>query len=137
MLDQRRLTLEKDVSKIRYEEPTSDKAQIRKLKEDLESIAILNSRYLKDIKELQRTIDYLNAGYDGIHSYDHSISPSFAQVSNLKNKENELDSFKNSYAFRISDILMNAVVKPGKNTIMMPFRIMKLMLNYVLNRKTV
>jgi hypothetical protein len=55
----------------------------------------------------------------------------------IKRLESQVYELRNSYAFRIGQILVLAIKKPGMNTIMAPFRLMKLVFNSIFNHGTV
>ncbi|MDA3788502.1 MAG: hypothetical protein PF503_08415 [Desulfobacula sp.] len=62
-----------------------------------------------------------------------------AQQERLKDRINKFEkkvfALNTSYSFRIGQAFVNAVGKPGKNTIMLPFRFVSLIFEFVFARK--
>jgi myosin heavy subunit len=52
-----------------------------------------------------------------------------------KKLKKEIFELRNSYSFRIGQVFVNAVAKPGVNTVMAPFRLAKLVIEPVFSRK--
>ncbi|MCP4021533.1 MAG: hypothetical protein GY729_06810 [Desulfobacteraceae bacterium] len=95
------------------------------LKTQLESMTLLNNTYLKEIKDLQKQKEYLN----------FRIRSSLIYAAEQA-KRNDVERFRSSYSFRVGETIVDAVSKPGLNTILMPFRIIKLMFEFISSRKS-
>jgi predicted RNase H-like nuclease (RuvC/YqgF family) len=69
---------------------------------------------------------------DKIKRLENRLSESKDKIKRL---ENRLSVFQTSYSFRFGKAIVQAVKKPGKNTIMLPFRFARLMFNSIFNRQ--
>ena len=56
-----------------------------------------------------------------------------AQAQEVDRWKNEAIALKKSYAFRIGEILINAIKKPGKKTLLMPYYLIKILLEVLVN----
>jgi hypothetical protein len=70
-----------------------------------------------------------------IQKFDPKNDENTRLIEKIKRLENRLAICQNSYAFRIGQSITLAVRKPGKNTLLFPFRLIKLMFGPILNRQ--
>ncbi len=96
----------------------------QELKEQIQLLTVLNNSYLKEIRGLKQQNEYLN--------FQIRSSRKFGAQ---KIKRNDTNQYMDHYSFRIGNIIIDAVRKPGKNTIMMPIRMIKLMFEIIAKRK--
>lgn len=84
------------------------------LKKELEKVVLENSNYLLQIKDLSDQLDYLKRR-----------GTSQCATSTLQWRKEAL-GIKHSSSYRLGSIFVNAVAKPGKNTLLAPFAFMAL-----------
>ena len=96
--------------------------QIKTLENRLTSMVLENNGYLKRIKALERENEYLSIRLSSI-----SQSRALAEAApGNKAHQNEIQRYSSSYSFRVGEIIVNGLARPGKNTLMMPFRLIGL-----------
>lgn len=104
------------------------KPSTEEMKNELHALTLLNNRYLKEIKALKKENDY--------YKTQIKSSQMLLKENSANNKSgNESIILRDSYSVRAGQIFVNALAKPGKNTIMMPFRLIKLMFIIYFSRK--
>jgi hypothetical protein len=54
---------------------------------------------------------------------------------NVKNLRKELSEVHNTYSYRLGQVFVSAVARPGKNTFMLPFRFTKIIIEFLFARK--
>jgi len=96
------------------------KKENNRLRQNSNQRQIDNDRLKKDIERLKSNIEGLKRGND---KRKREIERLNNTIERLK-KDNS--GLRTSTSFQTGSILVNAVAKPGKNTILMPFRLMKL-----------
>ena len=94
------------------------------LQDQVRTLTALNNEYVKEIRELQQKVEYLNFR-----------ACSSATMMTEKAQQDGIDLYVNSYAFRVGQVIVDAVRKPGKNTLAMPFRLMRLMFEIATKRR--
>jgi hypothetical protein len=117
--------LEQGLSKKENNGPAGEKDRIQDLKKELEDMTLRHNQCIKEIKSLEKTIDFL-----------HTRRMHFTAAANTGNRDMYSTDFKNTYAFRLGDIFIKAVTRPGKHTILLPLRLIKLVWEYVRRNKT-
>jgi len=104
---------------LRETDSIQDKQYSKVLETELQSLTLLNNKFLKKIKALQRENEYLNTQIRALRNIDKQHSENNKKGHSNKNKQgNEIDIFQNSYSFRIGEAVVMAVSKPGKNSIL-------------------
>jgi hypothetical protein len=120
-------TGEQDLLKTEQNSPAGEKECIQDLKKELEKMTLQHNQCIKKIKTLEKTVEFL-----------HSRRLGFSTADNYSGNEKKYDSdFKNMYAFRLGDLLIKAVTRPGKNTVFLPLRLVKLVWEYANRNKTI
>lgn len=123
LVDMEEILKKKDENLIIYEN------KIKELETDLQKMVIENNQLLKSSKQF----------FDEIESYRKRLSL-FDEIYLYKNekKSNTVSSYQSmkwkkeaimvrySYSFRLGQIFFNAITKPGKDTILMPYYLIKL-----------
>ena len=116
--------------------------QIKDLHEEKEELRITLSSSMKELKKAKQDKD--NA-IKKIKDFEQGEVPvpnrqqgvnSNAPVSGHK-WQKEVHALRNSTSFRLGQALVNAVVKPGKNTVLMPFRVVKILFEDVFARQKI
>ncbi|MDA3788505.1 MAG: hypothetical protein PF503_08430 [Desulfobacula sp.] len=126
-------------------EPTciEQAAREEELKKQLEKIALQNNDYLHQIKKMDEELENLKRRLFSTFSMErqsvNSDSKFGTKPNNLSDRLKRLEdnnfALRDSYSFRIGQIFIDAVSKPGKNTIMLPFRFIGLIFDYMYVRK--
>ena len=110
--------------------------RIREMEGDLHEIIVQNNEFLKQVKDLQDELHEQRIRLSAKNK-TQAVSPAkntkksqkkVFQQKNRNNAEkykNEVVALRNSYSFRIGQILVNTVAKPGVNTIIFPFLLIK------------
>jgi hypothetical protein len=86
----------------------------KSLEVDLKKVVTHNNKQLKEIKGLRDDVEVLRSQVD--------------------QSRQRLRMLQDSLFFRLRDLLSDAIRRPGVNTILMPFRVIKLVSGYLLNR---
>ena len=126
-----------------------EKQHTTDLESDLQKLTLQNNDYLKEIKDLHDEIENLR-----IRLKSSQNKPAQTNNTNKKKQpprqpaqqtqgfsakvkklEREVFDLRSSYSFRIGQTFVNAVAKPGKNTIMLPFRLIALVFESIFVRK--
>ena len=87
------------------------------MKADLEKLVMENNRLLIESKDLIDEIKH------------HRIQEAALKKSNEQRSQHWMKEalvLKHSYSFRFGQIIINAFTKPGKNTILLPYYLVKL-----------
>lgn len=132
--------------------------KIETLEEDIKELVVQNNEFTMEIKDLYEKVSDLRISEKSLKNHlknekltvikirsklaeceaEHKMeqeSVHAAQQERLKEKINKLENknvaLNTSYSFRIGQAFVNAVVKPGKNTIMLPFRFVSLIFEFV------
>jgi hypothetical protein len=139
------------------------KKTIDEMEQDLNEMMLQNNEYLKQLKDQHDEIQELRILLIAAEQGDASVpvknkpaksnqkqqekqeplsafsepgnSISSASSAKIYRLESQIYELRNSYAFRIGQILVFAIKKPGINTIMAPFRLTKLVFNSIFNRE--
>lgn len=114
----------KDLAKIQTKLNRKQK-QVNKLEYDLEKLVLENSRLLIENTELSDEVKN--------HRMQSAVTPR-DQARRLEYWRREAIVLKHSYSFRLGQIILNAFKLPGKNTILMPYYIVKLILYIISGR---
>jgi len=125
---------------------------IGEMENDLHEITLQNNEYLKQVKDLHDEKENLrislSAARNELTEAQNAKKKAMQQKqtaqqknkqpqkpnppqnynapANVQKLEREVFELHNSYSFRIGQIFVNAVAKPGINTVMVPFRLLKL-----------
>jgi hypothetical protein len=119
-------TGEQCLLKTEQNSPAGEKESIQNLKKELEEMTLRHNQCIKKIHSLEKTIEFL-----------HIRRMCYTTAGNSDNEEKYSTDFKNSYAFRLGDLLIKAVTRPGENTVFLPFRLFKLVWEYARRNKTI
>lgn len=116
--------LEKELSKLKSTLDVKQK-NIEKLKSELENQILENNRLLLENKDLNdENKVYRMWEVTSIEPQDHR----------LLYWKKETIVLQNSYSFRLGQIIINAFKMPGKNTLLMPYYLVKLILDLISGR---
>jgi hypothetical protein len=119
----------------------SEDQYVENLENHLRTATLLNVSYLKTIRNLEEKMAYLD--YQASLSRDRT-SPRIEKKNDeqtipstaiLKKANDDMGTIKNSYAFRVGDTIVNGFRRPGKNTLLMPFRLTGLVFEYFFRRR--
>lgn len=108
----------------------------KKRTEDLEAqIVDMTLQYnncLRKTKSLEQTIVYLKSqkclqNFPLDHIYDRGEPTEHKKAVNIVTA----DHMTSSFTFQVGDIFVKGIKKPGKNTVYMPFRMIKLFWCYI------
>ena len=125
--------------------------RILEMENDLYEITLQNNEYLKQVKDLHDQMGELRISLVSTKNEQKQPKPAKNNVSkqkqvvyqkpqaNRQKSEREAFELRNSYSFRIGQILVNTVAKPGVNTISFPFLLIKLLFEplFKQNRKKI
>lgn len=121
-----------------------DAVEMKKLEDDLEQLVTQTNNYLKKNKELEDEIARLRvrnaslakltkqtvvSGKNGLKRYNG------APGEEIKRYRREIQLLKSSYTYRVGYFVVKAFSQPGKNTILLPYRLIRIFLNYLRKRK--
>ena len=95
-----------------YENPVSRDV----MKSDMEKLVIENNRLLMENKDLMDELE---------NSRLRMASSSYEQVKSNQKWNEEAIILRNSYSFRLGQIFVNAVNRPGKDTLLMPYYLLR------------
>ncbi len=135
-------------------------AAYESVRSDAESLVQENGKYLNAIKELNDEVEFLRrenlglqkenerlareAGSEKQNSQRGSGRKQFdaresgprrdVRYNDVSRLQKELHDVRESYSFRIGQVFVNAIAKPGKNTVLLPFNFVRIVLEYVLRR---
>lgn len=110
--------------------------EVEQLWNELEQVTLEENENLKQLKDSREEIERLRRA--PVQESPQTAQPDNAheqakQVAKLQTRVKELRS---SYSFRIGEVFVNAVAYPGKATILLPFRFLKIVLEFLVTRKT-
>lgn len=98
------------------------------LEADMENIVLQNNSYLKEVKDLA----------DKIENLRRSISVASGAKKDAIRKQQliqkRLNTLQTSLSYRLGNLFVLSIKKPGKNTILLPFRLLKLFFTYIFVR---
>lgn len=128
---------------------SKEKQRATELESDLQKLTLQNNDYLKEIKELHDEIENLRirlksfqnkpAQTNNANKKKQSPRQPAQQAqgfsAKVKKMEREVFDLRTSYSFRIGQTFVNALAKPGINTIMLPFRLIALVFESIFVRK--
>ena len=136
--------LEAELGNVKFS-AKEDSAKIKKLEDDLEKIVLENNTLLKESKDYFDEIEHLRKQISFLHQkkaekkkMQHSktekntVVPVASngskpkELRQLQKWKKESIELRNSYSFRLGQILINTVLKPGKNTLLMPYYLTQL-----------
>lgn len=116
--------LKKELSKLKIKLDVKQK-NIKRLNSDLENLVLENNRLL---------IENTNTR-DEIENYHmQSVTPTQSQDNRINYWKREAIVLQNSYSFRLGQIIINAFKMPGKSTLLMPYYIVKMILDIIKGR---
>lgn len=129
--------------------PDTIKDVIRKLVKDKEWRQQLSSEGRKLVEEyhsIECVTDKLLDLYSKTHEADVKKPDAYADIdwvcfqTSAANQQSKMKGVDNSivsetYSFRLGNLIINAFIKPGKNTLMLPFKIGSLIYEYFASRK--
>lgn len=105
---------------------------------DLQKMAIQNNHLLLEQKALFDETENLRKRLAALSEKsavrDSAIKESRSLKRQIQNLTHEAIELKKSYSFRLGQIIINAVMRPGKNTILLPYYLLKLARDMVYGR---
>jgi hypothetical protein len=108
---------------------------IKELEQDLHKITLQNNEYLKQIKDLHDEKENLRVRLNSTQKQQVQPQPQNNVPANVKNLRKELSEVHNTYSYRLGQVFVSAVARPGKNTFMLPFRFTKIIIEFLFARK--
>jgi chromosome segregation ATPase len=138
---QRATDLETDLNK--------EKQRATDLETDLQQLTLQNNDYLKEIKDLHDEIESVRIRLKSFQNKPAQTNNANKKKqpprqpaqqaqgfpAKVKKLERKVFDLRTSYSFRIGQTFVNAVAKPGINTIMLPFRFIGLVFEFIFVRK--
>jgi regulator of replication initiation timing len=116
--------LKKELSKLKIKLDAKQK-NIKRLNSDLENLVLENNRLLIENKNIS----------DEIENYHmQSAAPTQSQDNRINYWKREAIVLQNSYSFRLGQIIINGFKMPGKSTLLMPYYIVKMILDIIKGR---
>ncbi|MDO0946707.1 sulfotransferase family protein [Chromohalobacter israelensis] len=113
-------------------------------KEELVALTNENNQLLRELTEATKEVESLRTNlYAKPHTKSESVTRPTVSSPITKSRQNqqvqrlkrEIKSIRQSYTFKIGWVLVNAIKKPGMNTLKAPFRLGKLFLKYARSKK--
>jgi hypothetical protein len=130
---------ERSAIKTKHERSLQEKdKQISDMEHNLQKITLHNNEYLKQIKDLQDETENLRVKLISAMKVRVKRPPAprnFNVLADVKKLEQELSEVHNTYSYRIGQVFVSAVARPGKNTFMLPFRFLKIVFEFLFIRK--
>ena len=156
--DELHIVLERDLKKkfkdqIKALEAEHEKA-LQKMEErttdmehDLHEITLQNNGYLKQIKDLHDEKENLYFNLSSIQNNQKQtkklkkswIKPKQAPVQKVNAPATarrlvpEEFDLRNTYSYRLGQVFVSAVARPGKNTVMLPFRFIRILFEFLIH----
>jgi hypothetical protein len=115
---------------------------IRELENQVHRLTLLNISYLKQIRLLEEKAacldsrDSLTRHKSGLlfSKNGHEDEGNKGAPVMTRAQKHHLDMIKNSYAFMVGEIIVDGVRRPGFKTLLIPFRITRLLFRYLFKR---
>ncbi len=132
-------TLKKDLEALTKENNCLT-MEIKDLYEDLTNSKIREESLEKDLKKEHRALNQVRSKLDEVKSKRAQCEIRFKagekkSMASIHKLEKEVAVLKRSYAFRMGRVLVDAVARPGKNTLMLPLRLVRLIFEPVFKPK--
>lgn len=110
-----------------------DQQELAVLKQELNGAIVEANECLKENKDLRDELESLRIHCSGIQREYAGKKEEFAAKKKQSNKlaeqlRHENFSLRTSTSFRVGQVLVNAVAKPGKNTLLLPFSLLRIVL---------
>ncbi len=107
----------------------------KEMNAQLEEMVLLNNQYLHEIRRMNEELINLKKRLFSDNPNCFPETESEHLLYKIQTLETRNFDLRNSFSFRIGQVLIDAVSKPGKNTIILPFRFISLIFDYAFNRK--
>lgn len=109
--------------------------EVKKYENELEQSIIICNSYLKKIKELEDELGYLRVRLKALPQ-SHGRNAHNKTTTGNSNKElvrcrREIEALRSSFTYRVGYFCVKAFTKPGRNSILLPYRLIKLYLKYL------
>jgi hypothetical protein len=116
-----------DIEKLSSQN-NSYRKEIRDLTNDMENVVLQNNSYLREIKDLTDEITQLNISLKIQKDDLKKISD------NLKWAQKEKQILRESTSYKIGNLIVMALKKPGKNSFLLPFRFFNLFIAHLFKK---
>jgi hypothetical protein len=123
--------------KTKHERSVQEKdKRISDMEQNLQKITLQNNEYLKQIKDLQDETESLRVKLISAPKLQKQLPPqNYSRSTSVDKLEQKLSEVHNSYSYRLGQVFVSAVARPGKNTFMLPFRFLKIVFEFLFFRK--
>lgn len=113
-------------------------AEIKKLHDQVEEIRTINAALAQEKKQLSIRVQRLRSQAKGVQGKAQTGNNASEPVGkDAKRLAREVVALRNSYSYQIGQAFADGLMKPGFNTIKVPFRVAALLWNALRNRKSI
>jgi hypothetical protein len=106
--------------------------------EQMEKLVLNNNHLLKENKDYFEQIENLRKHFYSIQNKRERYKASKQikiSTSNIDALQKEIHKLRSSYSYRLGQVFVSAIARPGKNTFMLPFRFIKIVFEFLFARK--
>ncbi len=110
--------------------------EIERSNKEIDRLNATLERSNKEIERSKKEIGSLNATLERANKEtERSKKETERSNKEIVRLNKKIDNYRNSSAFQAGELLVNALRKPGANTLLMPFRLTRLFLGFLFKQK--